>query len=161
MKKLLALLLTTVMSITLLASCGDPLYDDFENFLNVEMTEVNANYDKIKAEAATWSELEIEDDSVLTTSVDDVLLPLVNDSLKRLETISPETDEVKALKDKYVKMMQAYKNGFTNISAGLHELDEDKIYAGNDELNNALALLEEYNAALDELATKVGGEIKY
>ena len=51
MKKLLALLLMVVMLVTLLAGCGtDPVQADLENFLNVEMTEVNADYTKITEE---------------------------------------------------------------------------------------------------------------
>ena len=37
MKKIFALLLMVVMSFTLLTGCSDPVYDDLENFLNVEM----------------------------------------------------------------------------------------------------------------------------
>lgn len=162
MKKFLTLLLTVIMSVSLLASCGDPVYDDFENFLNNEMTDVNANYEKIKAEAATWENLDIEtDETALETSISDVLLPIVNDSLEKLGKIEPETDDVKAVKDKYVKVMEAYKAGFDDILAGLQSLDEDKILAGNDEINNAITLLEEYNAALEALAEKVGAKIEY
>lgn len=162
MKKFLTLLLTVIMSVSLLASCGDPVYDDFENFLNNEMTDVNANYEKIKAEAATWENLDIEaDETALETSISDVLLPIVNDSLEKLGKIEPETDDVKAVKDKYVKVMEAYKAGFDDILAGLQSLDEDKILAGNDEINNAITLLEEYNTALDALAEKVGAKIEY
>ena len=51
MKKIFALLLMVVMSVTLLAGCGtDPVQADLENFLNVEMTEVNADYTKITDE---------------------------------------------------------------------------------------------------------------
>ena len=44
------------MALTLLTGCGDLVYDDFSNYLNVEMTEVNANYEKIKTEAGRWGE---------------------------------------------------------------------------------------------------------
>ena len=48
MKKIFALLLMAVMSVTLLAGCGtDPVQADLENFLNVEMKEGTENYTKI------------------------------------------------------------------------------------------------------------------
>lgn len=159
MKKISALLLMVVMSFTLLTGCGNPVYDDLENFLNVEMTEINANYEKIKAEAGGWEEL--EEDAALETSLKDVLLPLVDDSLGKLEKITPETEEVKTLKDKYVKVMEAYKEGFGEILAGVQELDENKMTAGNEKIDKGLELLEEYNAALEALAKEVGGEIEY
>ena len=69
MKKIFALLLMVVMSVTLLAGCGsDPVYDDLENFLNVEMVEINADYEKITAEVGTWETL--EDDIAIKKSID-------------------------------------------------------------------------------------------
>ena len=48
MKKIFALLLMVIMSVTLFAGCGtDPVYEDLSNFLNVEMVEVNAEYEKL------------------------------------------------------------------------------------------------------------------
>ena len=68
MKNLLALLLMVVMSVALLAGCGDPVYDDLSNYLNVEMKEVNADYEKITAEVGTWETL--EDDTAIKKSID-------------------------------------------------------------------------------------------
>lgn len=68
MKKILALLLMVVMSFALLTGCGsDPVYDDLENFLNVEMVEINADYEKITAEVGTWETL--EDDAAIKKSI--------------------------------------------------------------------------------------------
>ena len=117
MKKIFALLLMVIMSVTLLAGCGtDPVYEDLSNFLNVEMVEVNAEYEKLTAEVGTWETL--EDDIAIKKSIDDTLLPLVNGSLEKLKDINPETEEVKAIKDKYVKVMETYKTGFEALSEG-------------------------------------------
>ncbi len=159
MKKLFALLLAVVMSFTLLTACGNPVYDDFENYLNVETAEINANYEKITAEAATWAE--IEDDAALVASLKDTLLPLVEDSLTKLADVNPKTEEVKAVKNKYVAVMEAYKEGFSDILAGFEAEDADQINAGNDKINSALTLLDEYNGALEALASELGAEIEY
>jgi len=159
MKKLLSLLLMAVMSVTLLTGCGNPVYDEFENFLNVEMTEVNANYEKITAEAGKWGEF--EEDAQLESSVKDVMLPLVDDSLQRLEKINPETEEVKEIKDKYVKVMEAYKEGFTLIYESIQQQDVDKMNAGDTKINEIIELLNEYNAALEAMAEELGAEIEY
>ena len=160
MKKITALLLMAVMSLTLLTGClSDPVYDDFENFLNVEMSEVNANYVKITEEAAKWAEF--EEDAELATSVKDVLLPLVDDSLEKLANINPETEEIKELKAKYVKVMDAYKEGFTMIFEALEAQDADKMNEGNAKLEDGIALLDEYNAALEAKAEELGAEIEY
>ena len=159
MKKFLALLLTLIMAATVLTGCSDPLYDDFENFLNVEMVDVNANYVKITEEAATWSDF--DDVNMLAASVNDTLLPLVNDSLEKVNAIQPATEEVKDLKAKYIKVMDAYKAGFELVAAAVAEDSVDKMNEGNEKITEGIAFLDEYNAALDALAEQVGAEIQY
>ncbi|MBR3996295.1 MAG: hypothetical protein IKI97_13600 [Clostridia bacterium] len=160
MKKIFSLLLMVVMSVTLLAGCGsDPVYDDLENFLNVEMKEVNAEYTQVTAEVGTWETL--EDDTAIKKSIDDTLLPLVNGSLEKLKDITPETEEVKAIKDKYVKMMDTYKVAFETLAEGCETQDDDTINAATEKLSEAVSLLDEYNKALEELSKEHGGEIEY
>lgn len=159
MKKTLSLLLAAILSFAFLTGCGNTLFDDFEQFLNVEMTEVNENYDKIKAEVGNWEN--IDEDAALEASLNDVLLPLVNDSLEKVETINPETEEVKSLKSKYVRVMEAYKEGFGDILDGVRTLDEEKMLSGSEKIEEAVTLLDEYNTALEALAAEVGAEIEY
>lgn len=159
MKKFLTLFITIVLSISLLTGCSDPIHDDFEHFLNVEMTEVNENYEKLKAEVNTWKDL--TDDSALESSLNDVLLPLVDDSLSKLKNINPETEEVQTLKDKYIQVMDAYKDGFKKMLSGLQENDEDIMLERTKSLEKGVELLEEYNTALENLADEVGGDIEY
>ncbi|MBE7037893.1 MAG: hypothetical protein E7404_03210 [Ruminococcaceae bacterium] len=159
MKKIVSLLLVLVMAFTLLTGCSDPVYDEFENFLNVEMVETNANYEKITAEAGKWEKF--EEDAQLEASLKDVMLPLVEDSLERLGKISLETEEVKEIKAKYVKVMEAYKEGFTLILESIQKQDADKMNEGNEKINEGISLLDEYNKALETMAEKVGAEIEY
>ena len=160
MKKIFALLLMVVMSVTLLAGCGtDPVYEDLSNFLNVEMKEVNADYTKLTEEVGTWEAL--EDDHAIKNSLDDTLLPLVNGSLEKLKNINPETEEVKTIKEKYVKVMDAYKESFELLSEGCETQEDETINAGSAKLEEAVDLLDEYNKALEELAKEHGSEIEY
>ena len=160
MKKIFALLLMVVMSVTLLAGCGtDPVQADLENFLNVEMTEVNADYTKITEEVGKWEAY--EDDAQILASINDTILPLVESSLAALKDINPETEEVKAIKDKYVKVMDTYKVAFETLSEGCETQDEATINAGSQKLEEAVELLDEYNKALEELAKEHGSEVEY
>ena len=159
MKKVLAFLLMVVMATALFTGCSNPVYDDFENFMNVEMVEVNADYEKITAEVGTWENL--ESDAELAKSLKEVLIPLVDGSLEKLNAITPETDEVKEVKAKYVKVMEAYKAGFESYLAACETQDEAKISEAETKLNEGVELLNEYNAALEELAAEVGAEIEY
>ena len=160
MKKIFALLLMAVMSITLLTGCGsDPVYDDLTNYLNVEMVEVNADYAKITEEVGKWETYET--DAELAKSINDILLPLVNGSLEKLEGVNPETAEVKELKEKYVGVMNAYKKGFEALYEGCETQDPATIQEGNDSINEGVALLDDYNASLEELAARFAAEIEY
>ncbi|MBR5479068.1 MAG: hypothetical protein IKU84_02725 [Clostridia bacterium] len=159
MKKTLALVLMVVMSITLFAGCGDPVYDDLTNFINVEMAEVNANYEKLTAEVGTWSDL--ADDAALAASIKNTLLPLVDDSLAKLEAITPATEEVTALKTKYVEVMTTYKSGFGKILTGCETADAAIATTGYEELSTAVDILNEYNTSLEEMAKEFGAEVEY
>ena len=69
-----------------------------------------------------------------------MVLPLVDGSLTKLKDINPATDEVKALKIKYVMVMEAYKEGFEALLEGCKTQDEATINAGNAGLEKALKL---------------------
>ena len=160
MKKLLALLLMGVLAVSLLAGCGaDPVYDDLSNFLNVEMVEVNANYETMKAELATWETL--PDDAAIAKSIEEKVLPIVNGSLEKLASIAPATEEVKEIKAKYVKVMDTYKAGFEALLEGCETQEEATVNAAYDSIEEAVELLDAYNASLETLAKEHGAEIEY
>lgn len=123
-----------------------------------DMVDVNANYEKIQAEAGRWETME---DAALMSSLQDVLLPLVNDSLDKLATITPATTEVQSLKTTYTQAMTAYKEGFSQLLRGLQAEDEEQLLAGNDTVNEALQFISEYNAAMKALAEECGLEVTY
>lgn len=159
MKKLTALLIAAVMMLASLTGCTNAVYDDFQNFLNVEMVEVNANYDKLLGELAVWDTLEY--DAEIAEFIKASLIPLVDDSLAKLTKINPETDEVKEIKAKYVKVMEAYKAAFEDMHTAFSTGDEAVLEEGNAHLDEGMVLLDEYNAALEALAAEVGAEIQY
>ncbi len=159
MKKFVVLTLALVMALTCLTGCGDPVAADFENFLNVEMVDVNANYETIKTEVAKWAELET--DAEYVAHLKDVLLPLCDEALDMLANINPETEEVQAIKAKYVKVMDLYKEGFGLMLTGAENVDEATINNGTDKIGEAVAALDDYNAALEELAKETGYTVEY
>ena len=159
MKKFTALLIAAVMMLTALTGFSNAVYDDFQNFLNVEMVEVNANYDKLLEELAVWDTLEY--DAEIAEFIKASLIPLVDDSLAKLTKINPETVEVQEIKAKYVKVMEAYKAAFDDMYTAFSTGDEAVLEEGNAHLDEGMVLLDEYNAALEALAAEVGAEIQY
>lgn len=160
LKKIIIGMLTLVMALGMLTGCGpDPVETDFSKFLNENMTDVNANYTKITKECGKWESL--ENDEQLISSINDTLLPTVNDSLKKLEEIKPETDEVKALKDKYVKVINAYKDGFESMQKAAKAGDEAGVTAATDKIQKGVELLDDYNKSLESLAKQFDMEVQY
>ena len=160
MKKIFALLLMVVMSVTLLSGCGtDPVQADLENFLNVEMTDVNINYNRLTEEVGKWEAY--EDDAQILSSINDTLLPLIESSLTALKDINPETEEVKAIKGKYVKVMDTYKVAFETLAEGCETQEDETINAGSAKLEEAVELLDEYNKALETIAAEYDLEVEY
>ena len=159
MKKISAMVATVVMAIVLLAGCSDPIHDDLMNFLNVEMKEVNADYVKLTTEVGTWEGA--EDDTVIANSLKDVLIPLTEGSLAKLKDINPETDEVKEIKAKYVKVIETYQDGFEKLLEGCNTQDDIAINEATENIGKAVELLDEYNKALEDLAKEHGAEVEY
>ncbi len=160
MKKLGTLVLTLMMGFSLLTGCGsDPVADELEKFVNTDMKEVNANYKEMTDEVANWASY--EDDAAFVTSLEDVLIPNVEESLDILSKAEVTTDEVKSLKDKYTKSLDKYKEGFELMLSAANNGDADLLTEGMAVTEEALALLDEYNAAMEALAEEKGMKVTY
>ena len=159
-RKIAALIMAIVVIAGVFAGCSeDPVKVDFEKYLNNDMVEVNANYEKIKEELNKWDA--IEDDSALADNIQNSILPLINDSFDKLSKIQPQTEEVKAVKAKYESVMNAYKEGFDAIFEAATTGDEEKITSGSAKIEEGVTILEEYNKALEDLAATFDMEIEY
>ena len=160
MKKILAVLLMAIISLTLLAGCGtDPVYDDLSNYLNVEMAEINANHTSLGEHDAAMRTL--EDGEALAVYIEENILPLVYDSIEKLEGVNPATEEVQVLKEIYSAMMEAYKGGYEALYAGCITQDDEVIASAVELLEVAAETLEIYNDEVEALAAEHGGEVEY
>lgn len=159
MKKIFALILTGIIGLSVLTGCaGDPVADEFEKFLNTDMVEVNAKYEDLKTEMNKWDEL---NDEELIASINDVVLPNINDSLDMLSKIELKTDEVKSIKAKYKKMLETYKGAYGLMLTAIENDDEDKVNEASDKLDKGLKQLDDYNNALEKLAKEYDMTIEY
>ena len=57
--------------------------------------------------------------------------------------------------------MDTYKVAFETLAEGCETQDEATINTGNEKLEEALELLDDYNKALEELAKAHGSEVEY
>ena len=160
MKKLLALSLVLIMIPTFLTACfSDPVADELEKFLNTDMVTINENYEALKAELGKWEGFET--DEQIVTSLKDVLIPNVDASLDMLSKIELTTDEIKSIKDKYKKVLDTYKEGFETMLEGANNGDSALLENGAVKLEEGVTFLDEYNSALESLASLKGLTIEY
>lgn len=160
MKKIITLMVTLIMGLSLLTGCGgDAVADEFEKFMNTDMVAVNAKYEDLKTELAKWSSY--TDDAALISSLSNVLIPNINESLDMLSKIELTTDEVTAIRDKYETMLNSYKKAFESMLTAANAGDADAFAKATEMINDALNDLADYNAALEELAEEKGMTIEY
>lgn len=158
--KLITGILALAMSFSILTGCGsDPVADDFEKFLNTDMTDVNADYEELKAETVNWDSLETNEE--IADSIENKIMPLIDDSLDKLSKINPETDEVKEIKAKYEEVINTYKEGYQKMLDACSTNDEATVNEAVSTIDKAVSLLDEYNQALESLAKEKDMEIQY
>lgn len=160
MKRIMTTLLAMVMMIAMLTGCGsDPVAEELEKFLNQDMVAVNAKYEELKAEMNKWDSL--EDDAALIASLKGNVLPNIDESLAMLSKIDLQTEELKAIKEKYQKMLEAYKEGFQIMLSAAEAGDEAGVEASGVKIDEGIKLLDEYSKALEDLAKEKNMEVTY
>ena len=159
MRKITALLLALTMAFVLVGCGADPVYDDLLNFINVQMPGINEEYEQLTTEVGRWEIL--LDDAEIEKSISETLIPLVDSSIAKLSGIIPATEEVKAIKDKYVAAMETYREGFEIIAEACKTQDEATINKGTEKLEAAVEIINEYNKSLETLAEKHGATVEY
>lgn len=160
MKKMIMSLLAMVMMVGILTGCGtDPVAEEFKKFLNTDMVEVNAKYEALKAEMKKWSSL--SNDAALIASLKNTVLPNINGSLELLSKIELQTEEVKAIKVKYKKVLDTYKEGYQGMLSAAEKGDAAGIETAGAKLDEGMKLLDDYNKALETLAKEKNMKIEY
>lgn len=158
-KKFFVGLLALIMTMSIFTSCAkDPVTEEFINFLNVEMAVPNANYIEITALAGEWQNT--QDNETWIANLDKCL-EYANNSKDIVSKIELTTEEVTTLKDTYLKMLEKYIAGFTNIKDGINKLDADLLDSGMANIEAGVETLNEYNAGLETIATEKGLTISY
>ena len=159
-KKFMSILFTVVLVFTVLTGCaGDPVAEEFEKFMNTDMVAVNAKYEELKGAVAESANL--TSDEEIAQHIENTILPIINESLDMVSKIELQTEEVKAIKGKYEKVLLAYKEGYEKLLEACNTGDEATVNEAVAKVDEGIALLDEYNAALEALAAEHGLEVQY
>ena len=159
MKKLLSCLLALVMSLSFLTGCGDAVADEFEEFLNTNMATVNAKYEDLTAELLKWSSFET--DAEMIDSLSNIILPNIDEEIAMVNAIEVATEEVNAIKEKFLSMLDKYKEGYSAMLSALETADVTALENALTVVEEGLAVLEEYNKALEDLAKEKELTVEY
>jgi ElaB/YqjD/DUF883 family membrane-anchored ribosome-binding protein len=136
-----------------------PVAEELEKFLNTDMVGINAKYEDLKAEVGKWDNL--EDDAALVVSINDVILPNLDSSLELLSKIQLQTEEVKEIKDKYQKVLEAYKEGYQSMQSAAEKGDTAAVEAADAKIEEGVKLLDEYNKSVEDLAAEKDMTVEY
>ena len=65
------------------------------------------------------------------------------------------------IKEKYVKVMEAYKEGYTKMLEACDTNDEQTVTEATEKIDEGIKLLDDYNNALESLAKEKDMKIEY
>ena len=159
MKKLLSCLLALIMTFSFLTGCGDAVTDEFEEFLNTNMVTVNAKYEDLKAELTKWSNFET--DTEMIDSLSNIILPNIDEEIAMVTAIEVATEEVTAIKETFLSMLAKYKEGYSAMLSALETADITALENALTVVEEGIAILDEYNKALEDLAAEKDLTIGY
>ncbi len=151
MKKFAVLVLALILCTTFLSGCGaDPVAEELEQFLSIDMLETNRLHADVSSETKKWESFKKDKEAI--ESIENVLLPNFDEILKNLSTISLGTAEVKAIKEKYQQSINLYKEGYEIFLEAFKAGDADLVSAASEKIRQAETLLKEYHSLTETLA---------
>lgn len=135
----------------LFTACGqDPVAKEIQDFANTKMKPVNEQYQKFSEDYNAIS-------SHTTDYVDyinDTLIPEVDGIISGVEEISTEHDEVTDLKEKYLKVMNGYRNAMQKCADAVANEDSEGLMSASEDLEQVTEDLNTYNTTLKDLGEK-------
>jgi len=151
--KIVSLLIVLVLALTMLASCAsDPVTDDLKSYVNDSMPAVQALYNKALDGYNAVIGGNYTDDATVLAALNDTVVPAISDALETAKAITPATDEVKALNEKYVTALTTYNSTYVTLQEALTEGDAAKVQEAVTLLQTATTQSEDFNTALTSLA---------
>ena len=147
MKKLMAIILTTVMAITVFAACGkaDPVADDLINYNNNQIQPVIDAAKPISADYASITGSNYTSDTVSSAKLKDVIIPASDALVAKATAIVPTTDEVKKLHAVYVSALTTRNEGYKLLLDAATKGDATMVTAANAKFEAANKLVDQFN----------------
>lgn len=150
MKKLLCFL--AILSLLALSACSaDPVQEDLMTYVNEDLMSIF----ELEAEAvdsySSVSGNNYTDDWTMYETMDAVTIPAYTEFIEKLESIRPETKEVRAVHEIYIDASNTQFRAMKMILIALELQSYDKILEANELLDEGRTKLRQFQDELEEL----------
>lgn len=157
MKKLFVISNILIAVLLLLTACGNSEVNEFEKFVNTQIPQIESVYKDITAEIGKWVNLESDDEWAASINT---LIPKCDEALEMLSKIDSDSEEITAVKTRFVKAIELYKEAFVQILEAIEKADEEIMLKGDAKLAESLDAYDEYLSALEDLTAQLGSAVK-
>jgi hypothetical protein len=154
MKKVLVLLTVAFVAMSLFACGGDPIQDDLMNYVNEGLPQIAELENTVTEAYQSVTGDNYSDDETMYNVIQNEVIPASLLLIDAIESISPETVEVRNLNETYISAVNIQNQAFTTILAGLENEDYDKITEANDKLDTSRKLMRDFSTDLEALAAE-------
>lgn len=138
-----------ILIVIIIASGSDPVQDDLIDYINNDLsqiepleTEVLELYEEAKGSSSDYA---------MYVMLRDEVLPKAKEWQKAAEGVVAETDEVKALHEVYIGIVNDNYNAFVIMLAALENQDFSAVASANEKLDEAKAGAREFKSQLESL----------
>lgn len=156
-KKLLLLVALGIMSLSITA-CGkeeaDPIKEDLEQYLSTDLPAIQGEQQAAIDAYNNYFTQENPDSQELLTALNTDIIPKYEQFLSKLSSISPETEEVNAIKEQYYKSCSLQYDALVQVAKSLEDCDSDLLEAANDLIKQSKSELAAYESQLNILASE-------
>lgn len=153
MKKIISMTIVFCFLISLMTGCGkdNEIKVDLQKYIS-DLALIQEEHDLAVNTYNSYFSGQSNDPKVLLQLLNDTIIPTYEEYLISLDAVVPVTDEVKALKDKYVDVINTEYEAMKIIDKTLKDMKTDSLSEANTKLADAAALYEEYKKELSDLA---------
>lgn len=150
-KRVLGIVSVCVLSLSMLVGCGNPVTDELTDFVNSASSP--AMKTMMDGLAAPMDD-NLESDEAVMKAINDVTIPKMEEAQKVAESVTPTTDEVKALQSELVEIVKGYKEAYTTMAGAIEARDTDKLNTSSEQLATINQKVNDYKDHLDSVAAE-------
>jgi Tfp pilus assembly protein PilP len=154
-RKVSQTIISLFVVILMLVGCSssDPVQEDLLNYWNNEILTLDAEETKIlDAYASVTGDNYKNDEDVL--KVLEEITPKYKTLSEKIESIRPETKEVKELHELYISATNTQYNAFLQLTSAIEKEDVNLVVEANEKIDTANKALRDFDSKLAELQVK-------